>query len=344
MTSPRFRLAVVGAGRCGMVHAANVRRWLSAAELACVVDADEARAAEAGDELGVASFTSLEDALDGATIDGVVITTPTFTHPRLATLAAGAGKHVFCEKPMALTVKECDAMSTAATAAGVVLQIGFVRRFQAEFVEAKRRIEAGDIGEPMIVKSLTRGPGLPPPWAHDLERSNGMLAEVNSHDFDCTRWLVGSDIVRVYAETANFKGADRGIAAANFYDNAVVTLRFESGALGTIDGTCPLDVGYEARVEIVGSKGVLVVGEHRALALLEIRTRGIGETPTYASWPQRFEWGYREELRGFVEAASGGGEPAAGAADGRAAVAAVRAANRSWLEGRPVMLAAEVSA
>jgi myo-inositol 2-dehydrogenase / D-chiro-inositol 1-dehydrogenase len=340
----RFRLAVVGVGRCGMVHATNACRWLSAAELACVVDADPARATEAGDEVAAASFTSLEDALEGTAIDGVVITTPTFTHPQLAILAAGAGKHVFCEKPMALTVEECDEMSAAAAAAGVVLQIGFVRRFQAEFVEAKRRIDAGEIGQPMIVKSLTRGPGLPPPWARELERSNGMLAEVNSHDFDCVRWLVGSDIARVYAETANFKGADRGVTAANFYDNAVVALRFESGALGTIDGTCPADVGYDARVEILGTEGLLVVGEHRATALLEIRTRGSGEVPTYASWPQRFEWGYREELRGFVEAASEGGEPAAGGADGRAGVAAVRAANRSWLEGRPVTLAAEVSA
>jgi myo-inositol 2-dehydrogenase/D-chiro-inositol 1-dehydrogenase/scyllo-inositol 2-dehydrogenase (NAD+) len=339
-----FRLAVVGAGRCGMVHATNARRWVSAAELACIVDADAARASEVGEELGVASYTSLEAALEGDSFEGVVITTPTFTHPQIAILAAGAGKHVFCEKPMAITVEECDEMSAAAEEAGVVLQIGFVRRFQPEFVEAKKRIEAGEIGEPMIVKSLTRGPGLPPAWAHELERSNGMLAEVNSHDFDCTRWLVGSEIERVYAETANFKGADRGVTAANFYDNAVVALRFASGALGTIDGTCPVDVGYDARVEVLGTEGLLVVGDHRAIALLEIRTRGTGEVPTYSSWPQRFEWGYREELRGFVEAATGEREVAVGGVDGRAAVAAVRASNRSWLEGRPVLVGAEVPA
>jgi myo-inositol 2-dehydrogenase/D-chiro-inositol 1-dehydrogenase/scyllo-inositol 2-dehydrogenase (NAD+) len=339
-----FRLAVAGAGRCGMVHAVNASRWLSAAELTCVVDADEEVGRQAGAELGVPAYVSLEQALADAAFDGVVITTPTFTHAELAVLAASSGKHVFCEKPMALTVEECDEMSAAAEQAGVVLQLGFVRRFQPEFVEAKRKIEAGEIGEPMIVKSLTRGPGLPPVWAHDLRRSNGMLAEVNSHDFDCTRWLVGSEIERVYAETANFKGKERGVTAPDFYDNAVVSLRFASGALGTIDGTCPADVGYDARVEVLGTEGLLVVGEHRALALLEIRTRGTGEVPTYASWPQRFEWGYREELRGFVEAALAGSTPAAGAADGRAAVAAVRASNRSWLEGRPVLVGTEVPA
>ena len=164
----------------------------------------------------------------------------------------------FCEKPMALDEAECDEMIAAAARAGVVLQIGFMRRFQPEFAEARARASRpASIGEPMVIKSLTRGPGLPPPWAWDLERSNGMLAEVNSHDFDCVRWLAGSDIVRVYAEAANLKGAARGVDAEDFYDNAVVTLRFDSDAIGTIDGTCPADYGYDARMEVVGSEGLL---------------------------------------------------------------------------------------
>jgi myo-inositol 2-dehydrogenase/D-chiro-inositol 1-dehydrogenase/scyllo-inositol 2-dehydrogenase (NAD+) len=339
-----FRLAVVGAGRAGLVHATNVRRWLADADLTCIVDTDPERARSVSAELGVPAFASLEQALCQERIDGVVITTPTFTHAELAQLAAEAGAHVFCEKPMALTEVECDAMASAAEGAGVVLQVGFVRRFQPEFVEARRRIEEGEIGDPMVIKSLTRGPGLPPPWAHDLSLSNGMLAEVNSHDFDCVRWLTASEIMRVYAETANVKGGARGVTAPGFYDNVVVTLRFASGALGTIDGTCPADFGYDARVEVLGSEGLLVAGQLPALSILQIRTRGRGEVPTFASWPQRFEWGYREELRSFVAAAQSGAPPEVGAADGRAAVAAVRAANRAWLEQRPVELVAEVRA
>ena len=335
------RLAVVGAGRAGMVHAVNALRWVVPAELDCVVDADEAARGKAAAELGVPGFDSLEKALGRASFDGVVITSPTSTHAELAVLAADAGRHVLCEKPMALTLEECDRMAAAATKAGVVLQLGFVRRFQPEFVAAKRRVDEGVVGRPMVVKSLTRGPGLPPAWAHDIRRSNGMLAEVNSHDFDCVRWLVGSEIERVYAETANFKGAERGVEAADFYDNAVVSLRFTNGALGTIDGACPADYGYDARAEVLGTKGLIVVGDNRAVATLEIRARGSGEVPTYASWAQRFEQGYREELRSFVEAVRTGALPAVGAADGRAAVAAVRAANRSWLEGRPVVLATD---
>ena len=339
-----FQIAIVGAGRAGLVHAVNASQGFGSADLACVVDADAETAQRVGADLGVPSFVSLEDALDGGTFDGIVITTPTFTHCDLTILAARAGKHVFCEKPMALTVEDCDRMMEATAEAGVTLQIGFVRRFQREFVEAKARIDAGEIGEPMIVKSLTRGPGLPPPWAHDLTRSNGMLAEVNSHDFDCVRWLVGSEIARVYAETANVKGGSRGVTVADFYDNAVVALRFASGALGTIDGTCPADYGYDARVEILGTEGLLVIGSHERMSLLKIRTKGTGESPTYESWPQRFEPGYREELRAFVEAATSGAPAKVGGVDGRAAVAAVRAANQSWIEERPVLVPTAVPA
>ena len=338
---PRFRLAVIGAGRAGRVHAVNASQSISSAELSCIVDDDPEVGNKVGDELGVPAFTDLEQALAGAAFDGVVIATPTFTHAQLAVLAAGAEKHIFCEKPMALTLEECDGMSLAADEAGVVFQVGFVRRFQPEFVEAKSRIEAGEIGRPMLVKSLTRGPGLPPPWAHELHRSNGMLAEVNSHDFDCVRWLTGTEIDRVYAETANFKGGERGVTAPDYYDNVVVTLRFVSGALGTIDGTCPADYGYDARVEVLGTEGLLVVGQNQATSLLEIRARGAGEVPTYASWSQRFEAGYRGELASFVKTALAGAVPEVGAADGRAAVAAVLASNRSWLEGRPVLVASE---
>ena len=112
---------------------------------------------------------------------------------------------------MALTLAECDAIIDAAQKAGVVLQIGFMRRFDPDFRLAYERIKAGEIGQPMIVKSLTHGPGLPPPWARDLKLSNGMLAEVNSHDWDSVRWLAGSNPARVFVETANFKGAARGV-------------------------------------------------------------------------------------------------------------------------------------
>lgn len=337
-----LNVLVVGAGRAGALHAVNLAESTPRARIAGVVDAEAQSARQLADRVGAAyAGAAVEDALGHCVdFDAVVISTPTFTHRELAVTAAAAGKHVFCEKPMALDAAECDAMIAAARDAGVTLQIGFMRRFQPEFVEARRRIDAGDVGEPMVVKSLTRGPGLPPRWAWSLERSNGMLAEVNSHDFDSVRWLAGSEIERVYAEVANRKGASRGVDHADFYDNAVVTLRFASGAVGTIDGTCPADYGYDARVEVLGTEGLLVIGDVRGQALLEVRDRDQGvRQPVHRTWPERFDAGYRAEMRAFVAAALDGTDPMVSGADGRAAVAAVVAANRSWREDRPVLVA-----
>jgi predicted dehydrogenase len=336
----RLDVLIVGAGRAGAVHAANLSQSTPRARVVGAVDADEAAARALTERVGALFHgPSLQDALEVIAFDAVVITAPTFLHCELAVAAARAGKHVFCEKPMALNQPECDEMIAAARESGVTLQIGFMRRFQPEFAEARRRIRAGDVGEPMIVKSLTRGPGLPPAWAWDLQRSNGLLAEVTSHDFDCVRWLAGSTLQRVYAEVSNRKGLSRGVEHADFYDNAVVTLRFASGTIGTIDGTCPADYGYDARVEVVGTEGLLVIGDVRGQALLEVKDRDHGgRQPVHRTWPERFEAGYRAEMRAFVDAALDGTSPLVTGEDGRWAVLAVLAANRSWQEERPVVL------
>jgi scyllo-inositol 2-dehydrogenase (NAD+) len=158
------------------------------------------------------------------------------------------------------------------------------------------------------------------------------------------RWLAGGEITRVYAEVANRKGADLGVSAEHFYDNAVVTLRFDNEAVGTVDGTCPAEYGYDARVEVVGTRGLLAIGEVQGMALLSAtdRDRG-GLRPVHRTWPDRFDWGYLNEITAFVASVREGAPPRAGGADGRAAVAAVVAANRSWQEGRPVELEGAVA-
>jgi myo-inositol 2-dehydrogenase/D-chiro-inositol 1-dehydrogenase/scyllo-inositol 2-dehydrogenase (NAD+) len=310
--------------------------------LAAVVDAAADARQSTGDEFDVAGdarFESLEAALDRVAFDAVAVTTPTFTHAQLAILAADAGKHVFLEKPMALTIAECDEIMAAVRRNGVFLQLGFMRRFDPEFTAAAGRIQAGEIGRPMIVKSLTHGPGLPPPWARDLKTSNGMLAEVNSHDWDCTRWLMGSNPQRVYAEVANFKGAVRGVDTPHFYDNALVNIRFENGGLGSISGVCPCEYGYDARVEIVGERGIMQIGELKGQAVVVCTNRDQGlVTPIYRTWPQRFAWGYIREMEHFVRCIQTGTPPKVGGEDGRWAVAGVLAATQSFLQERPVCL------
>ncbi|MBE2270149.1 MAG: Gfo/Idh/MocA family oxidoreductase [Anaerolinea sp.] len=337
-----IRVCLVGAGRAGRVHANSLTQHVPGGVLVALVDAVEATRAETGEMYGIddsARFATLEAALTWGQFDAVVITTPTFTHRDLAVAAARAQKHVFLEKPMALNLAECDDIIDAAAENSVVLQIGFMRRFDPEFAAAYERIQAGEIGQPMIVKSLTHGPGLPPAWARDLSLSNGMLAEVNSHDWDCTRWLAGSNPQRVYVEIANFKGERHQITTPNFYDNQLTSIRFENGALGSISGVCPCEYGYDARVEIIGERGIMQIGDIRGQAVIVGTNRDQGYiTPIYRTWPQRFAWGYIREMEHFIECIRTGNPTRAAGIDGRWAVAGVLAGTRSFLEERPVLL------
>ncbi len=339
MSQP-LRVCLVGAGRVAKVHGNSLVHHVPSARAVAIVDPSEETLHTTGDQLGIeARYVSLLEALDKTPFDAVVITTPTFTHADLAITAAQAGKHILLEKPMALSLAECDAILSAVEANGVVLQLGFMRRFDPEFVAAAERIDGGEIGRPMLVKSLTHGPGLPPAWARDLKTSNGNLAEVNSHDWDCVRWLMGSDPERVYVEVANFKGAARGVDTEHFYDTALVNIRFESGGLGTISSVCPCDYGYDARVEIIGENGIMQIGELKGQAVVVCTNRDQGLiTPIYRTWPQRFAWAYIHEMEHFVDCILHGTTPKAGGVDGRMAVAGVLAGTKSLLEERPVYL------
>lgn len=334
------RVCMVGAGRVGKLHSGNIRRYLPGGEVVALVDTYPGILQETGDQFGIAArYTSLEEALEKTDCDAVVITTPTPTHRPLAITAAGFGKHVFLEKPMAMSLAECDEIIAACRSNATFLQLGFMRRFDPDFALAYERIQAGEIGEPMLVKSLTHGPGLPPPWARDLKTSNGNLAEVNSHDLDATRWLMGSNIERIYLEVANFKGAERGVDADHFYDTMIANLRFESGGLGSISGVCPCDYGYDARIEIIGKRGIMIIGklQDQAVTVCVDRDHGL-VTPIFRRWPDRFYLGYIHELEHFFECIQTGTPPKVSGKDGRWAVAGVLAGTRSFLEERPVRL------
>jgi myo-inositol 2-dehydrogenase/D-chiro-inositol 1-dehydrogenase/scyllo-inositol 2-dehydrogenase (NAD+) len=166
-----------------------------------------------------------------------------------------------------------------------------------------------------------------------------MLAEVNSHDWDCVRWLMSANPQRVYAEIANFKGRAHQIDTPHYYDNAIVNIRFENGGLGSISGVCPCEYGYDARVEIIGERGLMQIGDIRGQAVIVAVNRDQGYiTPIYRTWPERFAWGYIREMEHFIACIQTGTPPKASGEDGRWAVAGVLAATRSFLEERPVFL------
>jgi len=335
-----IRICMIGAGRVGKNHSRAITRHISGGKIVALVDPMTQVREETALEFGIENqYDTLEIALEKDNFDAVIITTPTPTHLPLTVLAAEHKKHVFLEKPMALNLQECDEINKVTAQNSVILQLGFMRRFDPEFVSAAQRIEAGEIGQPMMIKSNTHGPGLPPPWARDLRTSNGMLAEVNSHDWDTTRWLMGSNHQRVYTEVANFKGASNNVDAPNFYDNVLVNIKFESGGLGQISGICPCGYGYDARVEIVGEKGIMQIGELKGQSIVVCTNRDQGLiSPIFRTWPERFEWAYINELQHFITCIQTETAPRAGGIEGRWAVAGVLAGTKSFLEERPVYL------
>lgn len=335
-----IRICMIGGGRVGKNHSRAITRHVAGGKIVALVETIDQVREETAREFGIENqFASLEAALEKVSFDAVVITTPTPTHLPIASLAAENKKHVFLEKPMALSIAECDVILNVIEKNSVLLQIGFMRRFDPEFVAAAQRIEAGEIGQPMMIKTNTHGPGLPPPWARDLKTSNGMLAEVNSHDWDTLRWFMGSNLERVYTEVANFKGAANQVDTPNFYDNALVNVKFKNGGLGLISGVCPCGYGYDARVEIVGEKGIMQISELKGQSLVVCTDRDQGLiTPIFRTWPERFKWAYIYELEHFVTCIQDETPPRAGGIDGRWAVAGVLAGTKSFLEQRPVYL------
>ena len=246
--------------------------------------------------------------------------------------------NVFCEKPMAITEEDCTKMIDTCRQANVILQIGFMRRFDEGFLRAKKIIEEGEIGELIIFKSVGRGPGLPGQWSYDIKNSNGNLAEVNSHDFDSLRWLANSDYKRIYALAKNSKNPEIGLNFPKFYDNATVSATMHNNVFAIIDSVCPCEYGYDARAEIVGTKGVLFIGnlnEHTTLTCT--REKSI-VAPQFLSWKKRFHEAYIAEDRHFLECIRNNEKPKATGEDGKKAVAAVVAANTSILKGVPVDL------
>jgi myo-inositol 2-dehydrogenase/D-chiro-inositol 1-dehydrogenase/scyllo-inositol 2-dehydrogenase (NAD+) len=233
---------------------------------------------------------------------------------------------------MAMTVQECDDMIEAAKSNNVKLQIGFMRRFDESFQKAKEAIDSGAIGDIVHIRSLTRGPSKPKEWMYDIEISNGPLAEVNSHDIDCVRWLAGSDIESLYAIAGNYRNREIAEKYPDFYDNVVMTGTFDNGIQFTVEGAQYARYGYDARVEVLGTKGVVFIGRTDAYHLKIVSDQQGTSTPFITSWTTLFKDAYLEEDIQFVQSVLSDTTPKVTGEDGKKAVAVVKAGNRSIKE------------
>lgn len=324
-------LCIIGTGRAGMIHGNNFNGRIPGAKLVALCDPSKESLKTAAASVGdVKSYEDYREALADEAINAVVIACPTKFHCEIAVAAAAAGKHILCEKPMAMNERECEEMIRAAKSYGVKLQVGFMRRFDESFQEAKRQIETGEIGEVVLVKSHTRGPSEPREWMYDIEKSNGPLAEVSSHDIDTARWFIDSEPLRVYAVGGNYRCREVTEQYPDFYDNILVSVEYENGMSASIEGAQYVEYGYDARVEILGTKGVICLGElHDKKLLTCTKNQGVSR-PVMKSWTKLFKEAYLTEDKSFVDSIEKDEPVKVTGEDGLAAVRLVRAGNQSF--------------
>lgn len=332
-------VCLIGCGRAGLIHAKNFVHAVPGAKLVAIADPIEAALESAKKELGdIPSYLDYHDALQNKNVQAVIIVSPTKFHCEIAVAAAEAGKHILCEKPMAMNEAECDAMIAAAEKAHVILQIGFMRRFDENFMAAKDLVDRGEIGDIVLIKSHTRGPSTPKPWMYDIKKSNGPLAEVNSHDIDTLRWFCGSEFAQLYAIGGNYRCEEAKTAFPDFYDQVLLTGSFCNGIQGCIDGAQGVGYGYDAQTEILGTKGVIHIGRTQEHFLTACSSDGKLKSQYITSWRKLFVDAYLAEDEHFIECIEKQQAPKVTGYDGKMAVRVVNAGNLSLTEKKIVVL------
>ncbi|MBD8204401.1 Gfo/Idh/MocA family oxidoreductase [Pseudomonas viridiflava] len=331
-TSQTIRLGLIGAGRMGSFHGLTAARHIPGASLTAIADPSHAHATRLAAELGVQKvYSDPQQLLDDPDIDGVLIAAPARSHAELVIKAARAGKSVFCEKPMAITLDEADRAIAAAADAQVTLQVGFNRRFAKSFRTAHLDVVAGRIGTPQLLRSLTRDPALNNPAASPQWV---IFLETLIHDFDTLRYLnPGAEAVEVFVM------ADALIApefkANGFLDTAVVTVRFDNGAIAVAEANFQAVYGYDVRGEVFGSAGMLSMGSLNESDLLRYLATGV-QADTQRMDTDLLRDAYVAELNHFVGCMRSGEKPLASGEDTRAALAIARACIESFQQGKAV--------
>jgi len=325
-----MRVAVLGAGRIGAMHA-QLLAAQGSVDLVIVHDVDRARAAACAGAIGGIVARDADDAMDRA--QAVVVAASTDAHPGLVRAAVDRGLPVFCEKPLALDLDVSAELVRHIEAIGATVQVGFQRRFDAPYVEARRRIAAGELGTVYLVRLIAHDHS-PPPDAY-VAISGGLFRDSSIHDFDALRWVTGSEVVEVYAAGAvrNFP-----VFAVNHdVDTAVVCMRLTDGTLAVLSQTRHDPLGYDIRMEIVGSRDSVAVGlgPRTPLHLLDADAPPMIE-PGWDGFIARFEDAYRSELLTFLQVARGETGSPCSAREAHAALRLAVAATRSRVDGRVI--------
>ena len=338
----KLGIGVLGVGEMGKRHAENLRRLVPEARLLAVADVAAARARQVAEELEIEhSFPSLEEMAQQKDIDAILIAAPDKFHAQAIRHAARAGKDILCEKPIATTLDDAEAALREVERAKVRLQIGFMRRYDPAYASAMKRVEAGDIGTPVIFKSVGRDKDEPPLAAYQ-SNVNGMLFYNNTiHDFDLARWLMRDEVSEVHAYTTTTIRPE----VAQFGDvvASVVNLKYLHGAIGNVESYVQALYAYDVRTEVIGSKGSIFVGRLQKTPATFLTTHGSNEILA-DHFLTRFADAYLAEVQDFVHMILTDQQPRVTGEDGLHALRIAVAAENSHLLARPCKISQEKAA
>lgn len=326
MAQNDIRVAVLGLGRLGLFHASNMMNKVKGADLVLVCDPLAEHAEMVAEQLGVKRWTSdPEEVFADQDVDAVVIVTPTSTHADMITKAARSGKQIFVEKPLTSTVAEAEKVIKVVEETGVVCQVGFMRRYDPGFHDARERIEAGEIGKPIYFKGFSRDSGSPP--ASFIKNSGGIFLDCSIHDYDMARYLMGSEISSV---------SGHGRILINSFmeeygdvDQAITYLEFENGGAGDVEASRTSPYGHDIRAEIIGTEGAIFVGSLRNSDVTVQSSTGSNHE-IVPNFQTRFREAYILELEQFIKCVKGDEEPRVTSLDSKINMQVALAATESF--------------
>ncbi|TDL73620.1 inositol 2-dehydrogenase [Rhodococcus qingshengii] len=327
-------VGIIGVGRIGKIHVDNLKR-IPQVRVKSVSDVAIGHLEEWAKEKQIEILTTnYQDILNDPEINAVFICSPTTTHANLIKESASAGKHIFCEKPVSFSVEETEEALEAVEQAGVKLQVGFNRRFDSNFRKIRELVQAGEIGTPHILRITSRDPQ--PPGIDYIKTSGGLFMDMAIHDFDMARYIMGSEVVEVYANGAVL--VDPAIGEAGDIDTAVISLKFANGALGVIDNSRRAAYGYDQRLEIFGDKGAAQSDNNRANTVEVSTAQHVSKEKPLYFFLERYTQAYIDEVNEFVTAIVENKEVICSGRDGLQAERIAKAARKSLEIGGPVQL------
>jgi predicted dehydrogenase len=329
-----LRMAVVGAGRMGLTHADHLAHRIRGARLTAVTTSSTERAEAVRRRCGaVPVYNDPDSLIESESLDAVIISSSTSAHVKNVEQCAAAGLHILCEKPLGLSLDDCHRADDAVTAATVKLMIGHTRQFDAGYVKAKRLIESGAIGRPVLYRSLSGDVDPPPPTFADLAVSGGLILDSMYHDIYLGRWLMDDEIIRVYGEGEAL--VDANVRSVGDVDNAVVSARFAGGAMATMTASRTTRYGHDLRGEVIGDEGAVQVGRLQKTPVRWLDSNGAHHDTVFTT-PERMGDAFVTMLQSFVDCVVNDIEPPVSSQDGLATLATAIAARQSIQTGAPV--------